>query len=152
MTVVASNPRVTKGVIPDRLPPEPGSFDISVQQKAAPFGMSFSYPTVQCAPGAYAVLTNAGQSARGGTTESESYTGCVYVYAGGVRAHIVLVSTTQQATGLQGMVNQAVKSGIAGSNEEYSETRLDHVTSKLVSLVPSAKIVKTSKPASASAK
>lgn len=115
------------------------------------YGQSFSFPTVSCRSGAYAVISNSGGFAAGGSSEHENYTGCVYPYKNGTRVHFVLVSITTHAGGLQGMVNSSIKKMVGGENEDYTERNLDQVADKFVNLMPGAKLIKQSKePATAS--
>lgn len=144
MSVRASNLMSTVGVVAENLPDKPGSFDVAVQQMSGPFGMGMSFPRVSCG-NAYAVISNSGGFASGGTTEMEAYTGCVYPYNQGTKIDIVLIATTQHQNGIQGMVNQAVKGLITGSNQETAEQQLDQITAKLNNVLPQAKLIRQSK-------
>lgn len=144
MAVRADNLTATTGVVPDNLPDKPGNFEVTVEQMSLPMGMSISFPRVVC-KNSYSLITNVGGYSGGGSSQSDSYTGCVYPYKDGIRVHIVLVSTTSHGSGLSGMINAAIKESMIGGNKDAAERALDKITEKFTSLVPPAKIVKGSK-------
>lgn len=100
-------------------------------------------PTVECHD-PHVFMSNQGGFSGGGSSQLDAYTACVYAYAKGTSVQIVLISTTQHPTGLQGLVNRAVKRAFGG-NEETAERYLDQIDAKLRQLVPAARLVRSSK-------
>jgi hypothetical protein len=147
MTVRADNLDAIEGTVPEPLPERAPSFIVSVRQMPMPFGMSVAMPVVQCRD-PYVLISNQGGFATGGTSQLDAYTGCIYPYRSGTSIQFVLISTTHQRAGLQGLINRAIK-GAFGGNEGSAETYMDQIEAKLRALLPAAQLVRTSKAAPA---
>jgi hypothetical protein len=108
----------TVSFMPSALPEQPGTPNVGI--KSIGFGIAtFSLPQTTC-DGAYAIMTGFDKgvsSSTFGTSDSAQYTACIYPYKDANRVYFIGNFISSSSGGLQGMLADSMKSGIAGAGK-----------------------------------
>jgi hypothetical protein len=112
--------------------------------------VSISLPQTTC-DGAYAVISGFDKgmsSSTYGTSDMASYTGCIYPYKEAYRIYLIGTFMSTNSGGLQGMLADAIKSGVAGATkyDNIYAAWFDSIIKKMREKFPDAKEIEIAMP------
>ena len=139
----------TVAFMPTTLPDAPGTPNVSI--KSMGFGMAtFGLPQTTC-DGAYAIMSGFDKgvsSSTFGTSDYASYTSCIYPYKDAYRVYLIGNFMSSSSGGLQGMMADAIKKGVASSAKYNNifDAWFDSIIIKMRQKFPEAKQVEVAMP------